>query len=90
MSYRNHATIEPRRMRRHLHTPTACRPTHASSRATAIAVRRWRTARSTSKDACAAVDEEQFRIYAAEAETNRPVALALAEIPKIVLTAKLV
>jgi osmotically inducible protein OsmC len=36
------------------------------------------------------VDEEEFRIYAAEAETNRPVSLALAGIPEIVLTAKLV
>jgi organic hydroperoxide reductase OsmC/OhrA len=36
------------------------------------------------------VDEEQFRIYSAEAEPNRPVSPALAGIPEIVLTAKLV
>jgi organic hydroperoxide reductase OsmC/OhrA len=35
-------------------------------------------------------DEEQFRIYAAEAEPNCPVSPALAGIPEIVLTAKLV
>jgi osmotically inducible protein OsmC len=35
------------------------------------------------------VDEEQFRSYAQEAETNCPVSRALAGIPEIVLTATL-
>ena len=35
------------------------------------------------------VDEEQLRIYAAPAETNRPVSVALARIPEITLTGKL-
>jgi hypothetical protein len=66
----------------------------AHQRARPAAQHRWQSVAGARRGRHAGrmpgVDEEEFRIYAAEAETNRPVSLALAGIPEIVLTAKLV
>jgi hypothetical protein len=70
--------------------PDWMRTTLASICATPMAVRRWRTSRSTRKAACPAATRNSSGFYAAEAEPNCPVSPALAGIPEIVLTAKLV